>query len=72
MRLNLDVPPIENREAKAAGAWWDPTARTWYVDKVPSLAPFQRWLRKGAHLLRPPELTDEQAAHMREITKGTP
>ena len=44
MRTNLVVPFSEKDEAKALGARWDPAKKLWYVDKVPDLAPFARWL----------------------------
>lgn len=48
MRVNLRVPYDERREAKMLGAKWDPTRKTWYVENLPSLEPFLRWM--PAHL----------------------
>lgn len=40
----IDVPFVEKDEAKAMGAWWDPTARTWFVPRGIDAAPFlRRW-----------------------------
>ena len=44
MRTNLVVPFSEKDQAKALGARWDPARKLWYVDKLPDLAPFARWI----------------------------
>lgn len=44
MRTNLAVPFSEKDEAKRLGARWDAAKKLWYVDKVPDLTPFARWL----------------------------
>lgn len=49
-RFNLQVPYAEKDAAKAAGAKWDPTGRTWYSERshgsigsqLPELAPWTR------------------------------
>jgi hypothetical protein len=40
----LHVPYAEKEQAKALGARWDPSARSWYVPAGRDLAPFARWL----------------------------
>jgi hypothetical protein len=40
----LHVPYAEKDQAKALGARWDPSARSWYVPAGRDLAPFTRWL----------------------------
>lgn len=44
MRTNLQVPFSEKDEAKRLGARWDPARRVWYVQNVPDLSAFARWL----------------------------
>ena len=51
MRTNLNVPFHEKDQAKSLGAWWDPARKTWYVESVENLEPFQRWMDE--RLLRP-------------------
>jgi hypothetical protein len=45
-RINLNVPFAEKDAAKAAGARWDPNARTWYVEVQAgeNADAFARWL----------------------------
>jgi len=43
-RTDLNVPFAEKDDAKALGAWWDPTARTWYVPAGKDPKPFEKWL----------------------------
>ena len=44
----LKVPYAEKDEAKALGARWNPTRKSWYVpDGVPA-EPFAKWLVGGA------------------------
>lgn len=44
----LKVPYAEKDEAKALGARWNPTRKTWYVPDGVALEPFARWLAGGA------------------------
>lgn len=44
MRTDLRVPFAEKDEAKRLGARWDPARKLWYVQNVPNLAAFARWL----------------------------
>lgn len=52
MRVNLKVTYAEKEEAKRLGAQWDPGRRTWYVENVPDLQPFLRWItpQKGVRV----------------------
>ena len=49
VRFDLDCPFSQRDDAKALGARWDPTNKTWYVPAGKDLRPFRRWL-PGAHL----------------------
>ena len=40
----LNVPYHQKDQAKALGARWNPTARSWYVPQESDLTPFARWL----------------------------
>mgnify|MGYP000154985804 CR=1 FL=1 len=44
MKTYLRVPFAEKDEAKRLGARWDPAKKLWYVQSVPNLAAFERWL----------------------------
>lgn len=44
----LHVPFAEKNEAKALGAKWDPTERSWFVPGDLDVALFARWLDEGA------------------------
>lgn len=44
MRINLVTPFAEKDAAKALGARWDPAKKTWYIQNVADLTPFQRWI----------------------------
>lgn len=54
MRIDLVTPFAEKDAAKALGARWDPARKTWYVQNVADLAPFQRWIPAGAPAPKPP------------------
>lgn len=41
-RIWLNVPYREKDAAKAAGAWWDPTARCWYAPRE-GMTTLDRW-----------------------------
>lgn len=49
MRINLVTPFAEKDAAKALGARWDSAKKTWYIQNVADLTPFQRWIPAGAH-----------------------
>ncbi|WP_240484704.1 DUF5710 domain-containing protein [Brevundimonas nasdae] len=55
-RVNLDVPFADKNEAKAAGAKWDKTEKTWFAPKGTDLAPLARWTGARAE---EPELVPE-------------
>ena len=44
----LKVPYAEKDEAKALGARWNPTRKSWYVPDGVPVEPFERWLAGGA------------------------
>ena len=52
MRTNLRVPFADKDEAKRLGARWDPAKKLWYVQNVPNLAAFERWLPAQAERQR--------------------
>lgn len=62
----LKVPYAEKDEAKALGARWNPTRKTWYVPDGVALEPFARWLAGGADAAAapgsPPASRDARAA----------
>jgi hypothetical protein len=47
VRTYLTCPFAEKDEAKALGARWDAARKRWYIENVPDLAPFSRWLADG-------------------------
>jgi hypothetical protein len=51
MRINLNVPYAEKDEAHRFGAKWDMARKVWYVEDLPNLEPFLRWMPE--HLRRP-------------------
>lgn len=51
MRVTLNVPYEEKDKAKRLGARWDAARRVWYVEDLPNLVPFLRWMPK--HLKKP-------------------
>jgi len=44
----LKVPYAEKDEAKALGARWNPTRKSWYVPDGVAVEPFTKWLAAGA------------------------
>ena len=50
----LKVPYAEKDEAKALGARWNPTRKSWYVPDGVALEPFARWLAGGAGAIADP------------------
>lgn len=43
----LKVPYAEKDEAKALGARWNPTRKSWYVPDGVAVEPFAKWLAGG-------------------------
>lgn len=43
----LKVPYAEKDEAKALGARWNPTRKSWYVPDGVAIEPFAKWLAGG-------------------------
>jgi hypothetical protein len=58
----LKVPYAEKDEAKALGARWNPTRKSWYVPEGKDLEPFARWLPGGADTAAEPSARDARAA----------
>ncbi|WP_298624347.1 DUF5710 domain-containing protein [uncultured Zoogloea sp.] len=67
MKTYLRVPFAEKDEAKRLGARWDPAKKLWYVQSVPNLAAFERWLPAQGDLM---EAAAKPAAAVR--TKAAP
>jgi len=51
MIIHLNVPYSEKDEAKALGARWNPSRKTWFIEDREDLTPFMKWI--PAPLLRP-------------------
>lgn len=51
MRVDLNVPYAEKDAAKHLGVKWDGVKRTWFVQDVPNIAAFMRWMPE--HLKKP-------------------
>ncbi len=64
MRINLVTPFAEKDAAKALGARWDSAKRTWYIQNVADLTPFQRWIPTdaGAAAVAAPKAAPRRAA----------
>jgi hypothetical protein len=58
----LKVPYAEKDEAKALGARWNPTRKSWYVPDGVALEPFARWLAGGTDGAAEPSSRDARAA----------
>ena len=58
----LKVPYAEKDEAKALGARWNPTRKSWYVPDGVALEPFARWLAAGGDAAAEPSSRDARAA----------
>jgi hypothetical protein len=43
-RMNLRVPFSDKDRAKAVGAKWDKTIKTWYIDADTDMGKFREWL----------------------------
>ena len=56
MRINLNCPYSEKDQAKALGARWDASRKTWYIVDVEDLSPFLRWLPEGREPSKPKAL----------------
>lgn len=48
MTTFLNVPYAEKDQARALGAKWNPSRKSWYVPPGVALEPFEKWLAKGA------------------------
>lgn len=57
----LNVPYAEKDEARALGARWNPSRKSWYVPPGVALEPFEKWL-KGAGQDAKPGRQDAYAA----------
>jgi hypothetical protein len=55
MRKYLKVPYSEKEEAKKLGARWSPFHKSWYVEGIPDIIPFIKWMdtRMQNHLMKP-------------------
>lgn len=42
--IDMDVPFSEKTEAKAAGAFWDPHAVTWYAPNMKKTKNLRKWI----------------------------
>ncbi|PSJ16486.1 zincin-like metallopeptidase domain-containing protein [Nitrosomonas supralitoralis] len=58
-RRYLVVPFKEKDQAKAAGANWDNTAKSWYVGKNADIRTLQRWLPENVSAHQEPALNPE-------------
>ena len=58
-RQYLVVPFKEKDQAKAAGANWDNTAKSWYVGKNADIHALQRWLPENVSAQQEPALNPE-------------
>lgn len=59
MRIDLKVPYKEKDQARRAGARWDRTRSTWFVEDMENLEPVMKWI--PAHLKK---------AHQPKVTLG--
>ena len=59
-RRYLAVPYLEHREAKAAGAAWDPAAKLWYAGPKANLDKLQKWLPERDSLEQVPALSPRE------------
>jgi len=57
----LKVPYAEKDEAKALGARWNPTRKSWYVPDGVAAEPFAKWLAGGAGDASPGEPASRDA-----------
>lgn len=63
MRIDLVTPFAEKDAAKALGARWDSARKTWYVQNMADLTPFQRWI---------PAHTDAQTSRAMPLPRRLP
>ena len=42
--MNLQVPFADKDQAKALGAKWDETTKTWYIAADTDMGKFRKWL----------------------------
>lgn len=73
-RQYLAVPYGERNAAKAAGAKWDATAKSWYAPADVDPAPLQRWLPQNVQAEQAPAQspTDEFAEAMQSVGLTVP
>lgn len=73
-RQYLAVPYGERNAAKAAGAKWDATAKSWYAPAGVDPAPLQRWLPQNVQAEQAPAQspTDEFAEAMQSVGLTVP
>jgi len=73
-RQFLAVPYGERNAAKAAGAKWDATAKSWYAPAGVDAAPLQRWLPQNVQAEQAPAQspTDEFAEAMQSVGLTVP
>lgn len=55
MRRYLNVPYSEKEEAKKLGARWSPGNKSWFIEEIPDIIPFIKWMdkRMQVHLMKP-------------------
>jgi len=55
MKRYLNVPYNEKDEAKKLGARWSPFYKSWYIEEIPDIIPFIKWMDKRMqnHLMKP-------------------
>lgn len=56
----LDVPFAEKDAAKALGARWSPVNKRWFVENVPNISTFMRWI--PAYLKKPTKTPPKKKA----------
>lgn len=71
MRINLVTPFAEKDAAKALGARWDSARKTWYIQNVADLTPFQRWIPAAANGPAAPAARPAQATATAPSDGGT-
>jgi hypothetical protein len=68
MRVNLKCPFSEKDQAKALGAKWDASEKTWFVIDPPDMRPFMRWL--GGKWHDAPAQTTEARTAKKQLRNG--
>lgn len=59
-RVYLAVPYTERMEAKAAGAAWDKTAKSWYAGPNADMAKLERWKPENVKAQQDPAMTPRE------------